>query len=149
MTTDPITVYRDTPVQEVAQLMVENGISGLPVLDRDGTLVGVVTEEDLIVRHANLHLPTYILIFAVRGEHQFEEEMRRTLATHAGEVMSEHLYTITADADVADAATLMMDKHTSPIPVMEGTRLVGVISRTDIVRLVVNKDTAAEEASAT
>src|SRR5438270_7225454 len=106
MSTHLVTVFRDTPVDEVARLLVKHRIGGVPVLERNGEVVGVVTEYDLIVRNANLHLPTFLNVldgfFPVRGRHEFEEEMRRVLATHAGEVMSEHLYTIPPDADVSD-----------------------------------------------
>jgi CBS domain-containing protein len=143
MTRDPITVWRDTPVQEVARLMMQHGVSGLPVLDRDGTLVGVVTEDDLIVRHAHLHLPTYVLYFTVRGEHQFEEEMRRALATRADQVMSDELYAIAPEDDIADAATVLMDTHASPLPVVSDGKIVGILSRADIVRLMVMEDQQA------
>ncbi|HWE62467.1 MAG TPA: CBS domain-containing protein [Chloroflexota bacterium] len=148
MTRTPITVWRNTPVQEVARLMVRHDISGIPVLEADGTVAGVVSEDDLIVRHANLHLPTYVLYFTVRGEHEFEEEMRRALATKADEVMSDHLYTIAPDADIADAATLMMDKHASPLPVVADGQLVGILSRADIVRLMAIEDERAGESGA-
>jgi CBS domain-containing protein len=147
MTRDAITVTRDTAVQEVARLMVRHGISGLPVVAQDGALLGTVTEEDLIVRHANLHLPTYFLYFVVRGEREFEEETRRALAATAGEVMGEHLHTIAPDADLADAATLMMDTHANPIPVVANGTLVGIISRADIIRMMVQKDEESEKAA--
>lgn len=144
MSRDPIVVFRDTPVQEVARLLVRHHISGLPVLDHDRTLLGMVTEEDLIVRHAHLHLPTYVLYFVVRGEREFEEETRRALAVTADQVMGDQLVTIAPDADVADAATVMMDTHANPLPVVAGNALVGVVSRADILRLMVRKDEQAE-----
>ena len=147
MTTAPITVSRDTPVNEVARLISERQVSGVPVVEADGTLVGMVTEEDLIVRNANLHLPTVLTfldgLIPLRGQHKFKDELRHVLATRADEVMREHLYTIGADTDVADAATLMIDKHVNPLPVVEDGRLVGVLSRVDIVRLMVRLDAAS------
>jgi CBS-domain-containing membrane protein len=147
MTREPITVTPETPVQEVARLLVHHDISGVPVLAPDRRLLGMVTEEDLIVRHANLHLPIYVMFVVVRGEHEFEEETRRALAATAGELMSDQPHTIAPDADIADAATLMMDTHANPIPVVTNGVLVGIISRADIVRLMVLKDEQAESAA--
>lgn len=146
MTRNPLTVRADTPVQQVARLLLRPDISGVPVLAHDGALIGMVTAEDLIVRHANLHLPTYVLYFTVRGEHAFEDDMRRALATRADQVMGERLHLIGPDADVADAATMLMDRRTEALAVVADGALVGVIGRGDIVRLMVRKDEEAETA---
>ena len=146
MTTDVVAVALETPVSEIARLFVEHHISGAPVVDAQGHLAGVVTEQDLIVRNAHLHLPTFFgfldAFVPVRGQHEFEEELRRALGTQARDVMSEHLYTVRSDADLEDAATVMVDHRVNPLPVVDGGRLVGIISRYDIVRLMA-RDQAA------
>ncbi len=148
MNTAPVTVYRDTPVDTVARLLVERQAEGAAVIEDDGRLVGMITEEDLIVRNANLHLPTYLNfldgLFPVRGRHEFADEMRHMLATRADEVTSEHLYSVTPETDVADAATVMVEKHANPLPVLQDGRLVGTISHTDILRLMVREATAVD-----
>jgi CBS domain-containing protein len=58
-------------------------------------------------------------------------------------VMSEHLYSVAPDADVSDAATIMMEKHVNPLPVVDGSKFVGMISRSDIVRLMVLEEDKA------
>ena len=65
MTRDVIKVHRDATVPEMAQLMWTHGISGLPVVDDQGALVGIVTELDLMVRNANLHVPRYLRVLDV------------------------------------------------------------------------------------
>lgn len=141
MTSRPLVVSPDAPVDEVARLLVEHRLSSVPVVDAQGTLVGMVSETDLIVRNANLHLPTFLNVldgfFPIRGRHEFDEEIRRTLGTRAADVMGEHLYTLAPDADVSDAATLMMDRHISQVPIVAGGTLVGVVGRRDIVRLMI------------
>ena len=148
MTSNPITVQSATPVEEVARLLLHHQISGMPVLDANGRVIGVVTEDDLIVRNANLHLPTFLNFldgfFPVRGEHEFQEELRRITATAAREVMGERLYTIAADADVADAATLMHEKNANPLPVVANGLLVGVVTRADIIGLMVRQEAGTE-----
>jgi CBS domain-containing protein len=136
MTATPITVNAETPIDQVARILADQQISGVPVVAPSGVVLGMITEEDLIVRNANLHLPTFLYWFPVRGRHSFEEEMRHMLAARADQVMSEHLFTVTPDTDVADAATLMVEKHANPLPVVANGRLVGIVSRADIVRLM-------------
>lgn len=139
MTRDVMTVSAQTAVLEIARLLVAHHIAGVPVVDA-GKVVGVVTEYDLIVRNAHLHLPTFFgfldTFVPVRGQHEFEEELRRALGTYARDVMSDHLYTIRSDADLEDAATMMVDHRVNPLPVVDDGTLVGVISRSDIVRLM-------------
>jgi CBS domain-containing protein len=147
MTKPAIAVDADTPVDAVAKLLSEQRLSGVPVLGRAGEILGIVTEEDLIVRNANLHLPTFLNfldgLFPVRGQHEFDQEVRRMLATSASEVMSENLYVVSPDDDVSDVASLMIEKHANPLPVMRDGKLVGMISRADIIRLMVSEESAA------
>lgn len=149
MTTSLYALGPETPVDQVAQVFARRQVSGVPVVGPDGRLLGMITEEDLIVRNANLHLPTFLNVLdgfiPVRGQHAFEDEMRHMLATRAAEVMSEHLYTVTPDTDVSDAATLMVEKHANPLPVVVDGRPVGIISRSDIVRLMAREAGADEQ----
>jgi CBS domain-containing protein len=140
MVAPPVTVDADASVMQVARVLLEQRLPGVPVVDKQGNLLGVVTEADLIVRNANLHFPRFLTfidsLMPTGGVREFEAELRRMLATSAREVMSDRLVTIGQDADVADAATMMLDKHANPLPVLEDGTLVGTISRTDLVRLM-------------
>jgi len=144
MTADVLTVSVEMTVSAIARLFVGNHISGAPVVDAAGKVVGVVTEYDLIVRNAHLHLPTFFgfldAFVPVRGQHEFEEELRRALGAQARDVMSERLYTVDANAELEDAATIMVDHHVNVLPVLQGGQLVGVISQSDIVRLMASDD---------
>ncbi len=152
MTTAPITVEAGTPVMRVARVLFDNRLPGVPVVDEQGSLLGVVTEADLIVRNANLHLPRFLTfidsLMPAGTMREFDAEVRRMLATSAGEVMSDKLVTISPEADVAEAATVMFERHANPLPVVEGGRLVGSICRSDLVRLMLleEEQSAAESA---
>lgn len=145
-----VTVVETTPIQELTQLLTRQMVAGVPVLDADGLLVGIVTESDIIVRHANIHLPLYLNVldgfFPFRGEHAFQQEVRHVLATRADELMSDKAVTIDADADVSEAATLMIETHANPLVVTEGRAVIGVISRSDIVRLITLEEQQASGA---
>jgi len=116
------------------------GISGVPVVDAAGGLVGIVSELDLLVRNANLHIPQYLRVLDVMiplgGRHEFDEEIRRALGATAADVMTAEVTTVEPQTDLADAATLMLDKDVNRLPVLEGGRIVGIISRADFVRLL-------------
>ena len=134
-----ITITRSTPVGQIARRLVENGVRGAPVTGDSGELIGIVTESDLIVKHAHVHGPTFLGILG--GVIPFEtrrqdEEMRRALGVTANDIMTTKAFSIDPDADVDDAATIMVDEETRIVVVVESGRVVGTISEADIVRLL-------------
>ncbi len=143
MTKDVVTVTPDTKVSAIARLMVEKAISGIPVVI-DSRVVGMVTEVDLVARNAHLHFPTFLQILDARiyfeSPRHFEEELRRMLGTTANDVMTTEVQTVKPDADVTDVATLMFEKKVNPVPVVENGKLVGIVSRTDIIRLLIQQE---------
>ena len=148
MTTDVVTVEPGTSVSEVARLMVAHDISGIPVVD-GGVLVGLVTEVDVVSREIDVDPPAYgtflDAIFRLPWDRS-DEELRRVLASTAGELMSRDLKTIAPDAPIRDAANLMFKQEVNPLPVVDvDGSLVGIVSRSDIVRLVAEAATRAEE----
>lgn len=148
MTTDLVVVAPETPVPEVARRMIARDISGVPVILQDGTLVGLVREEDLIVRDADIHPPRYIQfldsIIYLGSLKPYEEEVRKDLATTAGELMHRKPRSIGPDADISELATLMVEQRVNPVPVVEGNNhLIGIVSRADLVRLLVQEETEA------
>jgi CBS domain-containing protein len=135
-----VTVSRSTLVGQIARRLVENGMSGIPVTDDSGKLMGIVTESDLVVKHANVHGPTYFGILG--GVIPFEsrrqdEEIRRALGVTGGDVMTTKVFSIDPDADVDDAATIMVEEGAGTVVVVERGRIVGTLSQADIVRLLV------------
>lgn len=139
MTTAVISAAPDMPVSEVARLLVENDISGLPVVDGD-RLIGMVTELDLIARRADPDMPSIISFFGgyiTLGEEEYEEEVRRILGTTAAEIMTTTVYSIREDATIDEVAELMYEREVNPVPVLNHQRrLVGIVSRGDLVRLL-------------
>ena len=153
MTHEVVTIGPSTPVSEIARLMIENHISGIPVVDEDRILLGLVTERDLVVRHARVHFPTYIplleSIVYVGDTRHFREEVRKALATTAGELMSTGVPVVDSQTDIVDVASLMFDKGANPVPVVDHDRVVGVISRADLVRLMAREEALPEPSSET
>jgi len=138
MTPDPLTVGPDVSVTEAAHLMAERHIGSLPVIE-GGRMVGLVTEGDLIMQDVKVHFPTYLsllggYIFAPGADDRFEAALRKAVAATVRDVMTREPITVTPDATVSDLATLLVERDVARVPVVEGDRVVGIVSKSDIVR---------------
>ncbi|HEX5417522.1 MAG TPA: CBS domain-containing protein [Chloroflexota bacterium] len=138
-----ITVRPDTSVAEVARTLLDHQISGVPVIEADGRIAGMVTESDLVVQNANVHFPTFLQILDARiyltSPYRFEEELRRALGTTAQDVMTRHVWSVRPEDDISNAATLMVDHGINQIPVIADGKLVGIVARSDIIRHILEQ----------
>lgn len=144
MTPDPVTVTPDTSVTDAAHLMVQKRIGSLPVLDADGKLVGLVTEGDLIMQDAKVHFPTYLhllggFVFYPGSTERFEADLRKAVGATVGDVMTADPVTVSPTASVPDVATLLVEREVSRIPVMDNGTLIGIVSKSDIVRAIASE----------
>lgn len=149
MTKDVITVRLDTPVGEVAQAFREHGLSGLPVVNENGDLLGVVTERDMIIRHARPHLPAFLPVLGAYiplGRKEYNESLRRITGVVAQDIMTTPPETIGPDAEIEELATLMVEKDINPVPVVdEAGRMIGIVSHTDILQVFEDAELKLEE----
>ena len=140
MSTDVVTVSPDTPVYQIARLMSKHDISGLPVVDENERVLGVITELDMIVRNTRFKVPNFIMvldsIIYLETPKHFQERLQHVLGVTAREIMSQPAVTIAPDATIEELAGVMVDRRMNPLPVVENDRLVGIISRSDIIRLM-------------
>jgi CBS domain-containing protein len=143
MTPDPVTVAPDLTVTDAAKLMVSKRIGALPVLD-GGKLVGLVTEGDLIMRDVKVEFPTYLhlldgFIMYPPATARFESELKKAVGATVSDVMTPEPVTVAADALVTDVATLMVERDVSRVPVLDGDTLVGIVSKSDLVRSLISE----------
>ena len=141
MTPDPVTVAPDMTVTEAARLMSERRIGALPVVEK-GRMVGLVTEGDLIMQDVKVHFPTYLsllggYVFAPGASDRFENSLRKAVAATVSDVMTREPISVTADALVTDVATLLVERDISRVPVLDGDAVIGIVSKSDIVRSLV------------
>jgi len=140
MTKDVVTVTPDTSIEELANRLVKNEISGVPVVDESGALYGIVTENDLISRNKRLHIPTVISFLDaaiyLESSKRFEEEVKRVSATKVGDICSKKVISITEDTTIVDIATIMDEKKVHILPVVKNNRVVGIVGKRDIVKAV-------------
>ncbi len=125
MTPNPITVYPDTPFEEALHLLREKKIRRLPVVDRQGQLVGIVVEKDLL--YASPSPATALTVFAIPD----------LLSQLQGkEIMTKRVLTVDEDCPVEDAARIMLDQKIGSLPVLRGHQLVGIITETDLFKVM-------------
>jgi CBS domain-containing protein len=140
MTYAVTTVREDTPFKEIAEILIEMDVSGLPVVDEDGLVIGIVTESDLLNKEAYPRRETGRigrLATRLAGD---EPSVRKAAGVTAGDVMSAPVISVGSDDTVHDAARLMIERGVKRLPVMDGGRLVGIVTRHDLVRIFCRTD---------
>jgi predicted transcriptional regulator len=140
MSREVITVNENATVRELATLLLSRNISGAPVVDADGKVIGVVTESDLIFQNKKVHLPTAVAIldaflFLERPE-KMEKELKKIAGSKVGDICSHDLVSVGPETDLEELATLMAEKKIHTLPVLEDGQLVGVIGKSDIIRTI-------------
>ena len=139
MTPNPVTVLPDATVEEVVRTLRKHELPGVPVVDGDGRLAGIVTESDLVLSddEGDLHIPHYIELFGgivfLEPLRRFEGRLHKAVAATAADMMTPDPITVEADDSARKAARLIADKGHNRLPVLDGGRLVGVITRVDVL----------------
>ena len=139
MTPDPVTVAPDASVEDVVRQLREHELPGLPVVDADGRLVGIVTESDLVIAddEGDLHLPHYVELFGgfvfLEPLRRYESRLRKAAAATARDMMTTDPVTVEADDPVRKAGRLIADSGHNRLPVVEDGRLVGIVTRVDVL----------------
>jgi len=138
METDWPTLGPESTVEEAIKLFAEERVSGAPVVE-DGRLVGIITEGDLIFQDADVRAPGFLDILGgivpLGDTDEYRREALKSAGVTVGEVMTDDPVTVTPEATLAETATIMADRRKKILPVVEGGRLVGVITRMDILTL--------------
>jgi CBS domain-containing protein len=141
MTKDVITVRRETTVRELASLFAERRISSVPVVDDAGNLIGIVSESDLVEQDKNLHIPTVVSIFDwviyLESDKRFEKELQKMTAQTVGEIYTQEVVTVTPETPLSDVADIMSSQKVHVVPVVDGSRLVGILGRIDLIKTMI------------
>lgn len=140
MTRSVITVPPETSLRDVARLLTDNQISGVPVVDASGAILGVLSETDLLVKQVSRPVSRRMPLEWIIGERHDPEELRRHAATTAGEAMTSPVVTIDAERPLREAASMMIDRSVNRLPVTSDGQLVGIVTRADLVRAYLRLD---------
>ena len=139
MSRDPILARPEMPLNEAIKILADRRISGLPVVDENGYLVGVISETDLMWRETGVTPPAYIMVLDsviyLENPSRYERELHKALGQTVGEAMSADPVTIEPTKSLSQAAKLMHDRSIHRLPVVDSAgKVIGILTRGDIIR---------------
>lgn len=141
MTPNPISVKLGSTVADAARIMLDKHFNGLPVVNENGDIQGVLCQSDLVAQHKRLQLPSYFVILdamiPLSSPRKYEEEIKRMAATTVDEAMTTVIRTVSPEDTLEDVASLMVDDKYYTLPVVEKGRLIGVVGKEDVLRTLV------------
>jgi CBS domain-containing protein len=144
MTKKVITVEKGTPVHEIYRLFLKNNIMGVPVIDKDKKVIGIVTERDLAVRAEEVDTPASVnllgSIIYLGDMTRYNEMLKKQLGQLAVDVMTSPVKTLPEDTPLAEILLLMDKDHINRIPIVDSAdKLTGIVTRTDIIRELIKE----------
>ncbi len=138
MTKEVITVKPLTSLEDLARILIEHNISGVPVVNDENDLTGIVTENDLISKNKRLHIPTVMRLFdayiMLESPATIEKEIRRMAAVTVNDIFIKDVVTVTEEATAEEIATIMAEKKVHLIPVVAGKKIRGIIGKMDLIK---------------
>ncbi|MGD9819430.1 MAG: CBS domain-containing protein [Desulfomonilaceae bacterium] len=140
MTTNVITVGLDVTLRELAKILHENNINGVPVVDSDNKVIGVVCESDLVDQNTPLHIPTVFVILdsiiPIENPWRLQKDFKKISATTVEDVYSFPAVCVEPDTDITEAAQIMTTKKFYTIPVVKDGELLGILGKGDIIKAI-------------
>jgi CBS domain-containing protein len=142
MTKEVISVYPETEVVQAARLLLEHRINGLPVLDQEEHLIGIICQSDLISQQKKIPLPSFFIlldsVIQLPSIKNIEKELQKIAAIAVKDAMTPNPVTVDPDTALEDIATLMVKNNIHTLPVLDQGRLVGIIGKEDILRTLMS-----------
>lgn len=142
MTTDLITVTPDMDISRAAKILFDNRINGAPVVDANDRLKGILCQSDLITQQKKLPIPTIFTfldgIIRLTSMKQIEKQVRKIAALTVSDAMTPKPVTVQPDTGLETVAALMVDRNFHTLPVVEDSRLVGIIGKEDVLRTLLS-----------
>ena len=139
MTPTPITVKAKTNLKDAIELLAKNKISGVPVVDEEGKLEGILSESDLMWQESGVEPPPYVMILDsiiyLQNPGRYEKHIHKALGQTVGDVMTEKPITIKSDRTIKEAAQILHHKEIRRLPVVDNLgKVIGIITQGDIIR---------------
>ena len=143
MTKNVVSVTLDTSVRDLASVLLNKNISGVPVLDKAGRLCGIATESDLIFQNKRLHVPPFITILDsflfLDNPEKMEQELKKIAGATVLEIYTEGVVSIQPDTPLDEIATIMTEKKMHTLPVLsENGEIAGIVGKKDIIRTILS-----------
>jgi CBS domain-containing protein len=142
MTPEIVTVSPETDVSQAARLLLEKRINGIPVVDSNQRVVGILCQSDLIAQQKKISLPSLFTLFdgfiSFSSSKNLDKEFKKIAAIKVSEAMTTDPVTVSPDTTVEEIATLMVNRGFHTVPVVDGDRLVGVIGKEDVLKTIIS-----------
>jgi len=142
MTREIITVSPETEIVNVAKILLEKGINGLPVIDATGRLVGVLCQSDLVAQQKSIPIPSVFTLMEsfipLTSIKRIDKEVEKIAALTVEQAMTPNPVTVGPETDIAEVAKLMVDKKYHTLPVMEGDKVVGIVGKEDVLKTLLS-----------
>ena len=145
MSTDLITVKKDTDIKTLSNLFIDKKINSVPVVDDEGKLIGIVSETDLVYQDASLHIPTvfsiFDSIFYLQSSKHFKEDLNKITGSKVKDIMTNKVLSIKENESIYDIASIITEKKFYSIPVVDDNdKLKGIVSRFDIIKSMTDEN---------
>ncbi len=144
MTREVLVVKPDDSVDKAARMLLDNKISGIPVVDADNKVLGIISEKDLIIKAGELKIPFYITLFDsiifLENTMRFNNNLKKYTASRVKEAMTTKVVSVDEDEPISNIVKLMQDKKINRVPVLRHEKLVGIITRNDILKAMVKSN---------
>lgn len=138
METQVISVSPDMEIKKAVTLLLDNHINGVPVVDDENRIVGLLCQSDLIFQQKEIHMPPILTLLdsyiPLVSSQKLEEELNKIAATRVEQAMVTDVTTVTADTPITEIANLMVEKHFHTIPVVDGMTVIGIIGKEDVLK---------------
>ncbi|BEV36534.1 CBS domain-containing protein [Synechococcus sp. M16CYN] len=144
MTQPVLSVRAETSLQDAVQIISDHHISGLPVVNANGALVGELSEKDLMVRESGIDAGPYIMlldsVIYLRNPLNWDKQVHQVLGTTVGELMQHDTHSCSGELELPKAALMLHNRGTQRLFVLDASkRLVGVLTRGDVVRAIASQ----------
>ena len=144
METNVICVSLDTEIPKAVKILLKNHINGVPVMNDQEELVGILCQSDLIFQQKEMPIPPIFTILdsiiPLSSSKKLEETLQKISAATITQAMIKNPVTVTADTPVSEIASLMVEKHFHTIPVVDGKKLLGIIGKEDVLKTLISKE---------
>ena len=141
METNIISLSPDTEIPKAVKILLKNHINGVPVVDTNGELIGILCQSDLIFQQKEMPIPPIFAIldsiFPLSSSKSLDEQFQKMAATKVDQSMVKKVTTVAPDTPVSEIASLMVEKHFHTIPVVEGKKLLGIIGKEDVLKTLI------------
>ncbi len=141
MTHEVITISPEADITEAARILLDKGVNGLPVVDGEGSLVGIICQSDLVRMQKSLPIPSLFTLLdgfvPLSSSALLEAEVKRIAASKVSDAMSTKVVTVAPDMTIDEIAALMVDKKFHTLPVTQDGNLLGIVGKKDVLRTLI------------